>query len=362
MFRYNDIKTIDIELTSRCQARCPMCARNYHGGIKNPKITKSDIDLDFFKNIIPVGLLKQLENITSCGNFGDPILNNELIDISRYIKNNSNVRFEIHTNGGVRDAQWWTELAQAMPTNHLVHFGIDGLEDTNHLYRIGVNYNKVIENAKAFIDAGGIANWNFITFKHNQHQLQEARQLAEEIGFAGFFEKQTSRFIGDPWFDVLDKDGNVEYKLEGPDTQKITFIEKSTVENYGMVIDKATISCQAKAKLGVYIDSYGYLWPCPWVAVVPYVYTKPGELVDAFQQESYKTLMDFLPDRENFNLRKNTIEQIVETKFWQTEWDKSFVNNKLPICARICGKWKEDIMSACKDEFLELTRFKNVQV
>ena len=50
-----------------------------------------------------------------------------------------------------------------------VTFGIDGLQDTNHLYRISTNFDKIIKNAKAFIDAGGFAKWHMLVFEHNEH-------------------------------------------------------------------------------------------------------------------------------------------------------------------------------------------------
>ena len=39
------------------------------------------------------------------------------------------------TNGGARSKQWWTDLGKLTKGKMRVTFGIDGLEDTNHLYR-----------------------------------------------------------------------------------------------------------------------------------------------------------------------------------------------------------------------------------
>jgi MoaA/NifB/PqqE/SkfB family radical SAM enzyme len=164
-----------------------MCARNHHGGIENPLLKVSDIDLDLFKKSIPETLIKQLYSITLCGNFGDPLLNKDLIPIIEYIAAaNADVRLDIHTNGSLRNTQWWENLAKSLTTNSLVQFGIDGMADTHEIYRVGTSFSKIIENAKAFIDAGGKARWNFITFKHNEHQLEEARALSKEMGFESF--------------------------------------------------------------------------------------------------------------------------------------------------------------------------------
>ena len=48
---------------------------------------------------------------------------------------------------------------------------------TNDLYRVDVVYDTVIRNAKAFIDAGGFAQWNMTVFDPQLHQIREAMHL-----------------------------------------------------------------------------------------------------------------------------------------------------------------------------------------
>jgi MoaA/NifB/PqqE/SkfB family radical SAM enzyme len=361
MYKFNEIGALHVELSSNCQASCPMCARNHHGGIENPLLKVADIDLVSFKQMCPPTMLQQLHTITMCGNFGDPILNKDLIPIILYIRESSiHTRVDVHTNGGARPVSWWKQLALAMPDNHMVQFGIDGLEDTHHLYRVGTSFKKIIDNAKAYISAGGKARWNFITFKHNEHQLEDCRQLAKNLGFDSFYEKQTSRFIGNPWFDVLDRDGNVTHKLEGPTEQKLIFIDRKTVENYKEVISKAKISCEVEELKSVYIDALGYLWPCCFVGAVPYIHATPEQLVYNYQQDSmatFNTMLDRFGGMEQFNLRNRSVEEIVDSEAWQTVWDDIFANNKLHVCARVCGKFPEPVISQCRDQFLDLDNF-----
>ena len=52
-----------------------------------------------------------------------------------------------------------------------------------------------MENAKAFINAGGIARWDFIAFAHNEHQIEEAKALAEQMGFVKFRYKKSNRYV-----------------------------------------------------------------------------------------------------------------------------------------------------------------------
>ena len=73
-------------------------------------------------------------------------------------------------------------------------FSIDGLEDTNHIYRVGVQFKKIMENAKAYIDTGASAHWDMLVFDHNKHQVDECRQLADTMGFTWFRSKETDRW------------------------------------------------------------------------------------------------------------------------------------------------------------------------
>ena len=44
----------------------------------------------------------------------------------------------------------------------------------------------IIKNAQAFIDAGGYAVWKMIKFDHNEHQVEDCRALAKNLGFQRF--------------------------------------------------------------------------------------------------------------------------------------------------------------------------------
>ena len=187
MFKFGELKIVQIEITNRCQASCPMCPRNIHGGIENPSLPVNDWSLEDFVKIFPSDILTQIERLSFCGDFGDPLMNNDLIEMCRYVKLNSpGLIVDIHTNGSLRSSKWWAELVDALPKKHNVIFGIDGLEDTHHLYRIGTNFNWIIKNARAFINSGGKANWHMLVFKHNEHQVNACKDLSLELGFSNF--------------------------------------------------------------------------------------------------------------------------------------------------------------------------------
>lgn len=358
MYKTSEIKELHIELTTNCQASCPMCSRNYHGGIENPNIKVQNIDLLTFKDSFSVEFIQQIETISLCGNFGDPILCKDLLEIVEYIKTSNNqIRLDIHTNGSARSTEWWERLAKVMPDNHLVHFAIDGLEDTHSLYRIGTDFNRIIDNAKTFINHNGKARWVFITFKHNEHQLSAAREMAKTLHFDSFHEKQSARFIGNPWFDVYDKDKNVTHRLENPSEQKIIFIDKKTVDNYKDLIPKATIECGVEKSKSLYVDAYMNIWPCCFVGAIPYLYSTPEQLIFNFNQENQLLFNDIVKRLPNNSLLTNSIESIVDSESWQTVWDDVFKNKSLLTCVRVCGKFDKPTLSQSRDQFLNLEEF-----
>ena len=62
----------------------------------------------------------------------------------------------MNTNAGARDEAWWSELANTFGRSGAVIFSVDGLRDTNHLYRQNVVWDNVERSMRAFIGAGGL--------------------------------------------------------------------------------------------------------------------------------------------------------------------------------------------------------------
>ena len=210
MYNYKDIKSIHLEVTSKCQARCPMCPRRLRGGPMLDSLYLEEISLDLFKKWFPQQFIKQLNHVYMCGNLGDPMIAKDTNKIFRYMREtNPGMSLQMHTNGSGRTEKWWQELAEL---NVKVVFGIDGLQDTHSLYRINTDWNKIIKNAKAFIKAGGDARWDMLVFKHNEHQVEKCEDLSKMLGFKGFSVKHTTRFR-DGKLDVIDDTYNITHTL-----------------------------------------------------------------------------------------------------------------------------------------------------
>lgn len=351
MFKFDRLRNIHIEITNKCQASCPMCPRNIHGGIDNPLIKNADWSLEDFKTIFDKEVLAQLEKITFCGTFGDPMLNNSLVDMCRYIKDYApHMDVRVHTNGSARNAEWWKSLVEALPKKHEVIFALDGLEDTQHLYRVGTNFNKIIENARTVIDAGGTAVWMFIRFKHNEHQVEQARTMSAELGFKNFVLKNTRRFDGEK-FVVIDRGGKPTHFLEQPTDNVVKFVNKKDLENYQEWKNATSVDCFSKSDREIYIDANFTLMPCCIMSAFLYTnydqsllesynlydpVTSINSVGSMIQTQVYEIIKE-LGGLDNLNAKYHGIKNIINRSQWQTMWEEKWKTNSSACCTILCS-------------------------
>lgn len=354
MIKFSNLKQIHLEISNRCQASCPMCDRNIRGGLANPLIRKGDWTLQDFKNIITEEVINTVDLIYFCGNFGDPCINPELPEMLEYLDNR--VAVHIHTNGGMRKPEYWQDLAKYFKSEHsYIAFAIDGLEDTHSLYRIGTTYEQVINNARAFIDAGGNAHWMFLRFKHNEHQVDEAQQRAIDFGFKKFALKDTNRFHGNEKYAVWDENKNTTHYLEPSKDSTIKFIprEMLNVKSVEKFVSSVEIDCQVIKYNEVYIDVFGHLYPCCFLAHSLYSVSDPGNTeLDSLKpivQSQIKSLIEKLGSESAIDTKQKSIKDIVESEAYQTVWTDLWKQGKLWICSKTCGKTK--LISKSKEQF-----------
>ena len=352
LYHYNELRIIHLELTHRCNAACPMCARNVNGGAVNPDMPLSELSLADVKAILLPDLIGRLKRIYACGNYGDPMVARDCLEVFRYLREHGpNLNLDLHTNGSARRPEWWRELAEIMKQGpHYLRFGIDGLEDTNHLYRRGADWKTVMRSAEAFIEAGGRAEWDFLVFRHNEHQVEEARKLAEDMGFKEFFVRKTGRFLDageletSDRFEVLDRKGGFEYFLEqplNPDHQNPAFgnleVVKKRYGEYQTYLDKVDIDCKvAGPKRKMYLSAQGYALPCCWLGAV---FSESSTA----ERRQFADLLQAYGGIAAVDARQHGLKKVIEGPLFQqaipASWDQtSIADGKLAICARTCGK------------------------
>ena len=170
----DNIKSIEFELTTDCNARCPQCARNYFGGYKWPTVPDTKLDLRWIKDKIPNWVYDRLDYIRLCGTYGDPVAHPDLLRIVEFFKERK-VPLVINTNGGLKTSRFWTNLAHLLTDEDKVYFGIDGLEDTHDKHRINVSFNRVTNNSKHLTKQE--VSHCYSIFEHNEHSRMMLRNL-----------------------------------------------------------------------------------------------------------------------------------------------------------------------------------------
>lgn len=347
MFSFEHLSTVQIEITNRCQASCPMCLRNIHGGVENPSLRLSDWTLEQFQRTFDDKVLSQLHCINFCGDFGDPIINADLIRMCQYVNVTApNIEVVISTNGSAHNTQWWEQLAHALPKQHTVFFALDGLETTHSLYRIGTSYDMIIRNASAFIAAGGNAEWVFIRFKHNDHEVEIARNLAKELGFGKFTVKDSKRFGKS--YPVLNRQGVIDYYIEPPDQSRIKPVEFKDLKDYKEW--KTNVSCFSFDTKETYIDAHGYLMPCCLIGSFLYanydveLYKKYSLIDDTsitsiakeVQLEVFSIIREF-GGLEALDTKEHSIKDIMDSDIWKILMHKKWEEKSSSTCKILCG-------------------------
>ena len=278
MLKLDQIRTVHVELTTRCNARCPMCMRNYRGSDYNSGYPDTELSLEQFQHIFTPVFLTQLtgnqytQGVNFNGNLGDFALARDGAEIVEYIVLHGTT-ININTNGSLRSPAWWARLA--LPGVQ-IGFALDGLADTHGLYRQDTDWNRVIENAQAFINAGGRAVWRFVPFEHNRHQEAECRAMAQKMGFERFENIWDGRDTG-PVFSRTGEYSHYLGKNENPQhvpsiksllQGHVTWFEASK-NSIPQDQNNIKYNCRHLRNREIYIAADGSVYPCCFTGFYP---------------------------------------------------------------------------------------------
>ena len=343
------IRQLHIELTSKCNAACPQCLRNVRGGRDNPRLPLTELTLADVQRVVDP-LLPHLRRVMLCGNYGDPSSGRDCVRVVEYLRRaKPSLVVGVFTNGGAKGHTFWTDLGRLLVAPSYCRFAIDGLEDTNHLYRQKVVWGRLEANVRAFVAAGGHAQQDFLVFRHNEHQVEAARAWAANIGIARFTAKRTKRFLDKASGRLLthtpveDAHGAVIRTLEPPHNPEYRN-DADMHDLHGVVgrhgsleryYDVACISCKAQRDAEAYVSAESYVFPCCFLA---------GEI---YNRRSASQLLQLLADHgqslESLRVSAHrSVLQVLEaplfSRLTRASWAKpSIAQGKLRTCAAVCG-------------------------
>jgi MoaA/NifB/PqqE/SkfB family radical SAM enzyme len=357
LFDYGLVNEYQLEITSYCNAACPQCPRNNNGQGINSRMPLCHLERQVIDQTFDRDLCNRLQQIFFCGSYGDPIMHPDFLDILRDFRRKCpTLWLYFHTNGGVHDPDYWAEIADIMAGYGQIDFGIDGLEDTLHLYRRNVKYSKVMENAQAFIGAGGRAQWNFIVFRHNEHQVEQVEQLGKQLGFFNVLVRKTGRFFNHRTVEEMQSwpVANNDYVLEPPSqskyrNQSMLFLPdlKKQYDNIKEYFDTTQIRCDALIGPKVVVNAEGLVLPCNFFNHNLYDrrFYEPGVLPEANELSTVNgqnQIRKFLEsyDLNSFNIHLHSLETIFQNPMWRDlvdSWNKTLEQGRLFECAMTCG-------------------------
>lgn len=327
---YTHIKKVQFDLNVTCNAYCPGCHRYkvVNGEMwLNPYLEfNTNLSLDAIERVFKNSRLSSNVWVDMVGLVGEPIAHPKFLDIIDIIhKHRPNARINIHTNGGLRSTAFFVELAGKLhTTNSVVRFSIDGLQDTNDIYRIGVNWDKAIANLTAFVNAGGNAVWKMIEFPWNQHQSADAEKYAMSLG-VGYFELEQNRSQGGDETDMFMNAAQRKIHKKTPAPKGITpYGDKS----YALTYDSFNeINQRCFDNEEIYINAHGKVLPCCMMN---------AGLTDEGYMDSVTKFLYEEDDSWN-DLNNYTMESILSNKWWSKLKD-SFTIEPCSVCVHSCDK------------------------
>lgn len=173
--------TMEIEPTTSCNLRCPQCPSGLREFTRNTGM----LDLELYKKIIDEVHVDLIWLVLYFQ--GEPFLNKSFLDFVKYAASKN-----IYTATSSNAHYFTNEMAKDTVQSGLdrLIISIDGTtQETYGKYRIGGNLEKVIEGTENLLKWKkelGLKTphiiWQFIAFKHNEHQIPEIKKLAKKIG------------------------------------------------------------------------------------------------------------------------------------------------------------------------------------
>jgi radical SAM protein with 4Fe4S-binding SPASM domain len=170
-----------VEPTNLCNLKCPLCPSG-NGGLTRPR---GIMELDAFRRILD----EQADDLLllMLWNQGEPFINSNLIEMIRLARAR-NVTTITSTNVHYLKTK---EDARAIVESGLdeIILSMDGATPETYVeYRVGGNFERVMEGIRLLTEAKRelnsatpVTHMQFIIMKHNEAEIDAARQLARDL-------------------------------------------------------------------------------------------------------------------------------------------------------------------------------------
>jgi len=170
-----------LDTINSCNLHCPLCPT----GLGMDGRPKGRMDIDLFKRIIDE--LGDYAFVAVLHNWGEPMLHPDIFDMVSYARQ-KRIKTILSSNLNVFDEKKARRMVESGLDELVV--SLDGATaETYRKYRIGGEFDVVINNMKLLLkvreDMGADTPkiiWQYLVFKHNVDEVDEARTMARRIG------------------------------------------------------------------------------------------------------------------------------------------------------------------------------------
>ena len=172
----------EVDTTNICQLKCPLC----HTGLGTVHREKGTMHFETFTSTVD-----QMKNYCiwlSLYSWGEPFLNR---DIDRFIAYAHEKRIATIVSSNL-NKPLTPEMAERLIQSGLdvLIVSLDGTtQDVYETYRVTGHLDRVLENLRLIVETRKrlgsktpFLEWQYIVMRQNEHQMEDARRMAEEMG------------------------------------------------------------------------------------------------------------------------------------------------------------------------------------
>ena len=270
-------KLITIDPTNHCNLKCPLCPT----GLGDTSVEYGLLKLDKFKEVVDV--FSKWAQTVQLFSWGEPVLNKAFPEMIRYASRSPH---KIRSTTSVNLNATNDEQIKGLLTSNLdaLHVSIDGVtQEVYEKYRVGGNLETVFDNLKKLIATKKLYKsetkiiWDFIVMRQNEHQVEEAKKMANDFGIPINIDRVRPHLKEDtinPTEKMIDNYGkwlpkNPQYNNYNMDTKKrnksMTFCKSpwtSTAINWnGDVFPCSCVHTEEKDRMGnIFEQSFKEIW------------------------------------------------------------------------------------------------------
>jgi len=270
-----------IEPTNICTLKCAGCARTRFIEQWPQHWKNYNLDIDSLLSFLDIDLSGK--HMYLCGNYGDPIYHSDLINFVVKLKQAGTI-ITITTNGSYQSRDWWQGLTECLDSQDTVRFSIDGVPNNFTQYRKNADWPSILTAIDTCVASSCKTVWKYIPFSYNQHSVEQAEKMCQDLGMDAFLLDPSDRF-DEQTADLLPRAND----LIGERFIAMTKWKNGGQEN---ILSGLTPRCSAGREH--FITADGYYTPCCFTADHRFY---------------FKNL--FGKNKKLYNIRKITLSQLL---------------------------------------------------